>query len=601
MKSQDKKIQKLSDRLCVSFLLSLSSIVIFSVLIGSLFNDSESSGSNTFPISCTTDEECPNFVSSPCLSSFCNTTTQTCEDFIPMLGECWNNAQCTFFCDLGNCGCGDRCQGVNCTSIDVCEITQCNDFTGNCTSSGFITGCCSETTPCPSISECLIPTCDTLNNNCSYIERENAQCVYDTDCVAPGALCEDCMCTESILMCDLQDQLVLYEQIQTLPTPQEYFMNCGFSTAIQGNLSATICTMYTGGLGGRLQIRVLQDSQWIETATIEDIGTNWVSAQVDIRDNYILVGVPFGFDPISGTNIGTSAVYEYDHTTQNLTLLQQFSFDDDSTFYPLRLGFGFSVSISDRFIIVDGIIASISGAFASVVFAYRMVNPGVWIYQQTLVTPFLPILSGSFVQSVDVEDDILVFGILNSVNNSAIVVNQFNENTELFEPLFNFPEDGNSNGTQYGFRVSTDGNTIIGSTQPNTVEGIPPIVFVFERDGTLIQEFGLPEFSTVVSNGFASSLDVLGDKIAVGCSGCSGSVTGSGAFYLYVREETETIFNFFKKGFPFDNPFVDGDLFGNSVSLSGDFIAVGSPNYEPSGTTVSEPGAVYIIGCQEVQ
>lgn len=593
MRYSSRNLRVLGANQCLLFalfvFLAVSMLAIASVLFYKIYADSPE---------CTTNVHCQDTIPSACLESVCDLATETCQIIIPGSGECWSDSQCgTGRCDLSVCECASRCSGVTCTSDNPCEILQCDEFTGNCTLAGYEPDCCSNETACPTINECLVSSCNGATNKCEYSSVDGSECIFDTDCPVPGASCVNCQCSIQELVCDLEEQTILYDKIKTLPTLDPYFFSCGFSTAISGNLSATLCNGYTSGLGGKLQIRVNDGRQWLDTASLNYIGSNQVNSRVALVGNYVLVGTPFAFDPVSGSMIGVAAVYEYDHVSESLTLLRYFSFNDDPTFYPLRLGYGFAVSISDEFVAIDGVIASVLGSFTSIVVIYRMTAPGVWTYQQTMITPFLPILSGSLIQSVDVKGDILVYGILNSVNNSAIVVNQFNETTGLFEHLFDYPENGNSGGVNYGFRVATDGDTIIGSTQPNVAMNLPPSVFVFNKNGTLIQEIRLPEYSTTVSNGFASSLDILGDKIVIGCSTCNGLTATSGAFYLYMRGESQSVYDFFRKGYPFDNPSLSANLFGNSISLSERYIAVGSPDYDPTGLVASEPGAIYVVEC----
>lgn len=531
-----------------------------------LFSRTETEDESEWPLHCTTNLQCSSLVTElPCQESICNTTSGSCEIIIAGSGECSSNLNCqSGYCDPGTCACG---------TLTVC----------------------SENVTCPPINECLESTC--TNNTCFYAALETSQCVFDSDCSTPGARCESCQCTEEDLICDVQDYSILYDEIQTFPVAENYFGGCGSWSASDGNLSVGVCMMYSGGIGGKLQVYAKDEQgNWVKKAFVSDLTNNWLNAQVEIKGDYILLGKPFGFDPIAVAVIGTSELYRYNRTDDTLELLQRFSFNDNPTFFPLRIGFGFSLGISEDFIIIDGVIASISGAFTSIVYVYNRTSDDEAVFLQGIITPFEPILSGTFIQSIDVNQDILVFGVLNSINNSAIVVHAFNETSGMFELLYTFPEDGASNGINYGFRVATDGETIIGATQANSVQMEPPVVYVLDREGNIIVQIEKPEYSESVFNGFATSLDVQGDKMVVGCSSCNGIQSSSGAFYLYLRTE-EGEWNFYKKGYPYDNPFLASNLFGVSISLNQEYIVIGASGYDSTGNITPNPGALYISEC----
>lgn len=557
-------------------------------------------------LQCEFDFQCQSSMTIPCVENFCNLTTNTCQSVIPSSGECWSNAQCSNsslpICDIDTCGCVDLCSNVTCISDDPCEIQRCDTFSGECVFSGFEPNCCSNTTTCPEINQCILGTCDLMNNECSYVTIDGAECAFDTDCTAPNSLCVDCLCSiaeEEVFQCNVQDQVILYDQIQASPVMEDYFGNCGFSVAVFGNISARVCTMFSGGIGGKLQISVFDGRDWVDTASFTDTANNWLNSRVDIYEDHILLGIPFAFDPIAMANIGTSLVFQYNHENETLTELQRFSFDDNPDFSFLRLGFAFDVAITENYIAIDGVIFNIAGVFTSLIYTYNLTGPNTWTFQEGLSSPFDPILPGSIVQSISLEDDLLVFGVQNSLNNSVVAAFIFNGNN--WELSFRFPEDGNSDGINFGFRVSTDGESIAASTQPDLANSVPPRVYVFDRVGNVFANFSRPELTpSVVSDGFGQSLSIQGEALIVGCTQCDGITADSGAIYLYLRNEELgiDIWDFSRKGYPFDNPALAGNIFGESVHLSEDgILVVGSPNFDPTGILTPTIGASYIMEC----
>jgi hypothetical protein len=139
-------------------------------------------------------------------------------------------------------------------------------------------------------------------------------------------------------------------------------------------------------------------------------------------------------------------------------------------------------------------------------------------------------------------------------------------------------------------------------------------VYVFVRHGgAWTQQAYLKASNTDVEDGFGSSLALTGDTLAVGAIGESSHVGGingnqsdnsaiaAGAVYVFVRSGTTWAQQAYIKA---SNP-DQGDLFGSSVALTGDTLAVGSPDEASAATGVNPPsgqadntargtGAVYV-------
>ncbi|MGQ0553578.1 MAG: FG-GAP repeat protein [Planctomycetota bacterium] len=162
---------------------------------------------------------------------------------------------------------------------------------------------------------------------------------------------------------------------------------------------------------------------------------------------------------------------------------------------------------------------------------------------------------------------------------------------------------------QFGFSVSVSGSTIaVGargeSSDATGVDGdasnddapASGAVYVFGRSGGVwSQQAYLKASNADVADQFGYSVSVFGDTIAVGAVGESSSATGiggnqtdnsasaAGAAYVFVRNGL----NWSQQAYLKSSEAAFGDRFGESVSISGETLAVGAP--EEGG------GAAYVF------
>jgi hypothetical protein len=171
-------------------------------------------------------------------------------------------------------------------------------------------------------------------------------------------------------------------------------------------------------------------------------------------------------------------------------------------------------------------------------------------------------------------------------------------------------------GDEFGREVSVSGDTVVvGAWQeassttgvnstPNELAIGSGAAYVFVRSGTTwTQQAYLKASNTGASDGFGGSVSVSGDTVVVGAHQEDSSTTGvnstpnesasrSGAAYVFVRSGTMWTEQAYLKA---SNTGVD-DLFGYSVSVSGDTVAVGAYGegaayvFVRSGTTWMQQG-----------
>ena len=177
----------------------------------------------------------------------------------------------------------------------------------------------------------------------------------------------------------------------------------------------------------------------------------------------------------------------------------------------------------------------------------------------------------------------------------------------------------------FGYSVSLSGDTLAvgasyerssatgvnGSQSDNSARN-SGAVYIFTRSGrTWSQQAYLKASNTGARDNFGHSVSLSGDTLAVGASYEDSNATGvngsqsdnsarnSGAVYVFTRSGTTWSQQAYLKASNTDA----GDLFGSSVSLSGDTLAVGAKSESSSATGVNGnqkdngadgSGAVYV-------
>jgi hypothetical protein len=181
-------------------------------------------------------------------------------------------------------------------------------------------------------------------------------------------------------------------------------------------------------------------------------------------------------------------------------------------------------------------------------------------------------------------------------------------------------------GDLFGFSLALSGDTLVigadaeassatgvnGSQIDNGAPG-SGAVYVFVRNGTTwSQQAYLKASNTNASDFFGSAAALAGDTLAVGAYHESSAATGvggnqadngasaAGAVYVFVRDGTAWSQQAYLKA----SNSGAGDLFGSSVALSGDTLAVGAYQEDSAATDVNgnqadntskDSGAVYVF------
>ncbi len=179
--------------------------------------------------------------------------------------------------------------------------------------------------------------------------------------------------------------------------------------------------------------------------------------------------------------------------------------------------------------------------------------------------------------SVSISRDYAIGGALNSAYIFERMGTSWAQQAELFKPDF-----GSSEG--FGDSVSISGDYAIVATR--TLLGL---VYIFKREGeSWTQQAELTSLGGSVEDWFGSSVSIDGDYAIVGAEQDGSSGENSGAAYIYKRSGT----TWSEQAKLIASDGTDRALFGNSVSIKGDYAVIGAKGDDENGTN---SGAAYIF------
>ncbi len=232
--------------------------------------------------------------------------------------------------------------------------------------------------------------------------------------------------------------------------------------------------------------------------------------------------------------------------------------------------FGDSVSISGDYAIVDARETGYSHSF----FIFRREGTN-WTQQAEFY--YRSNYRDYTRPSVSISRDYAIGGIWSSAYMFERVGTSWAQQAELFKP-----DLGRSEG--FGDSVSISGDYAIVATRP-----LLSLVYIFKREGeSWTQQAELTSSDGSIEDSFGSSVTIDGDYAIVGADHDGGSGENSGAAYIYKR--SGTTWNEQAKLIASDG--ADWALFGNSVSIKGDYAVIGAKGDDENG---KNSGAAYIF------
>ena len=253
--------------------------------------------------------------------------------------------------------------------------------------------------------------------------------------------------------------------------------------------------------------------------------------------------------------------------------------------------YGSSISVDGDAAIIGAHNDNDMGTNSGAAYVYvRDVN-GNWV-QQVKLTAAESVAFDNFGFSVSISGDLAIVGAPGADDDGEssgaayIFVRDINDN---WTPQARLTASDGAYLASFGSSVSISGTTaIVGARSATENQLITGAAYVFVYDGNNWNQ----QAKLIASDGaewdnFGRSVAVSGDTAVIGATGATVNGFASGAAYVYVRvnnvwsEQTKLT----------ANVGAVGDMFGNSVSISGDDILVGSFHNDTGGT---DAGAAYV-------
>lgn len=251
--------------------------------------------------------------------------------------------------------------------------------------------------------------------------------------------------------------------------------------------------------------------------------------------------------------------------------------------------FGYSVSISGDYAVV-GLQPNVNNTGDAYIF-FR--NSGVW-QQQAKLTPGDSFTGDGFGCSVSISGNEAIIGAQYSGNGAAYI---FSRNGITWTQTAKLtPSDGAANDN-FGFSVSNSGNyVVVGSPFDDiVVNNDQGSTYVFFKGvgwaNNQAHQAKLIAPGGAAGDYFGRSVSISGDYVLIGAPGADNGINiDQGAAYIYGRLGVNWP-NLAKiSGLVSSNRW-----FGNSVSLSGDYAAVGAPYNPLPAYDINVAGSAYVF------
>jgi hypothetical protein len=301
-------------------------------------------------------------------------------------------------------------------------------------------------------------------------------------------------------------------------------------------------------------------------------------------DNGSSSGSAYVFE-FNGSSSGSAYVFEFNGSswseTAKLTPADGAAFDD----------FGFSVSLSGDRALVGAYLDADNGSFSGSAYVFDF-NGTSWS-ETAKLTPADGAPSDQFGVSVSLSGDRGLVGAGrdddNGSNSGSAYVFEFN-GASWSETAKLTPADGAA-FDNFGVSVSLSGDrALVGANADDDNGSNSGSAYVFDFNGSSWSETAkLTPADGAGGDNFGWSVSLSGDRALIGAIGDDDNGSASGSAYLF--DVNGSSWSETAKLTPADG--AAGDLFGESVSLSGDRALVGAYLDDDNGT---DSGSAYVFG-----
>ena len=313
---------------------------------------------------------------------------------------------------------------------------------------------------------------------------------------------------------------------------------------------------------------------------------------VAIDGSLIVIGSPN--EDSAGENAGSSYIYSIsadERVTQIAKLVA-------SNATP-NANYGISVAISQNKIVVGADKQSVNANNSGSAYFY-LVN-GLSVTLKSIMTQNISGLNDNFGGSVAIDGDYIVVGAYgeDSLANDSGSVYVFkidaNTNSNFLQKL---TAQSATNSDNFGISVDMSGEyLIVGAYQEDSVAQNAGSAYLFKRDvnDTFTLEQKIEASDATEGDNFGNSVSIYGKYIAIGAYKKSATLQNSGSVYVFEIDSNGLAVQSSKLN---ASDAQSSDYFGNSVSLSGDYIAVGAFGED---SLAFESGSVYLFDAEPVE
>jgi len=265
---------------------------------------------------------------------------------------------------------------------------------------------------------------------------------------------------------------------------------------------------------------------------------------------------------------------------QSVEEIQQLFADDGD----IEDYFGSAISISGDYAIVGASYDDDSGNNAGAAYIFYN-NSGTWVQQSKLIASDGE-SNDYFGLSLVISGDFAFIGAFRNGNNLGAVY-VFENISETWTETAKLTASDGMEGDLFGYSIATEGDyTVICSYNDDNIGA----AYVFQNiSGTWTETAKLLADDVIEGDNFAHSLSISGDYIIAGAASQDGNDVYTGASYIFYNNAgtwTQTAKVTASDATAYD-------YFGNAVSISGDYVAIGA--YSDSPNNILGAGSVYIF------
>ena len=278
-------------------------------------------------------------------------------------------------------------------------------------------------------------------------------------------------------------------------------------------------------------------------------------------------------------------------------LAASFSQKQKITSTPRGVGaqFGYAIAIDGNTMVVGARFDSTTASQAGAAFVY-VLNAGTWTQQAQLLAND-GAASDKFGQSVAISSDTIVVGAYQANagfnNNGAAYV--FVRNGTTWTQQQKLTASDSTADDEFGNAVAIKGDSIVVGSHFADLPGNASAgsAYLYRRTGSVWTETQklTPAGGVILGDLFGDSLAISGDKLVVGSPGADIPQTAAGAVYVYV-EIGGGLYSLQQKLAILDG--TNGDNFGGAVAIEGNTLVGGAREDTPVAGK-SQAGAAYVF------